>query len=282
MGVSVSGLTRLLRPRQWVKNAFVFAPLVFSGSFLSSDAVLGSAVAFLYFCLAASASYVLNDLRDVESDRRHPVKSVVRPLAAGTVTVNQARLLMGLLYAGALSAWLHDPRLALVLTAYLLLNVAYSWHLKHKPVADIFAVALGFVLRVHAGSVALSLPSSSWMLITTLSLALFLAAIKRRMELKNSGSEARPLLGEYTERLVERYAEMSATCAVLFYSLFVLSDRQELAVTIPFVIYGLFRYWFITESKGLGESPTDALFLDAQLQACVVAWIGICAYMIGQ
>ena len=276
----LSGLIRLARPRQWVKNAFVFAPLVFSGLFLSPDAIDKVAIAFLYFCLAASASYALNDIRDAESDRLHPSKSKTRPIASGVVTVGQARILMVILYLGALSCWFHDPALAGVLSAYIVLNIAYSFYLKHQPVMDIFSIALGFVLRVSAGAVALALPLSSWMLITTLSLALYLAAIKRKKEIAGSGSQSRAVLASYSEQLVGRYAEMSATCALLFYSLFVLSDRPELAFTIPFVIYGLFRYWFVTESKGYGESPTDVLFADVQLQACIIVWLGLCMYTI--
>ena len=280
MSNSIGGLVRLVRPKQWVKNAFVFAPLVFSGLFLSPDAIDKAAIAFLYFCLAASASYALNDIRDAESDRLHPSKSKTRPIAAGVVTVGQARILMALLYLGALSCWFHDPALAGVLSAYIVLNIAYSFYLKHQPVMDIFSIALGFVLRVSAGAVALALPLSSWMLITTLSLALYLAAIKRKKEIAGSGSQSRAVLASYSEQLVGRYAEMSATCALLFYSLFVLSDRPELAFTIPFVIYGLFRYWFVTESKGYGESPTDVLFADFQLQACIIVWLGLCMYAI--
>ena len=280
INTTLVSLIRLTRPRQWVKNVFVFAPLVFSGLFLSPGAIEKAAIAFLYFCLAASASYVLNDIRDLESDRMHPSKSKTRPIAAGMVSVSQAWMLMSLLYLGALSCWLYDPVLAGVLTAYILLNIAYSLYLKHQPVVDIFSIALGFVLRVGAGTAVLSLSLSFWMVITTLSLALYLAATKRKKEIASSGSQSRAVLASYSEQLVGRYAEMSATCALLFYGMFVLSDRPELAITIPFVMYGMFRYWFVTEAKGYGESPTDALFADFQLQACIVIWVGLCMYAI--
>lgn len=234
--------------------------------------------AFVIFCLASSATYVLNDYNDIENDRKHPVKSKSRPLASGEVSKPQARILMVVLYgAVALSALVY-PEVVAVVAAYLLLNVAYTFYLKHQPVLDIFTIATGFVLRVYAGAVSLDVPLSSWMFITTLSLALFLASIKRRQELMKSGNKARNVLQFYTIELVDKYAEMSATCAILFYSLFVISDKPDMVYTIPFVLFGLYRYWFIVESKDSGESPTDALFADRWLQLTILGWIAACIY----
>ncbi|MEZ9699203.1 phosphoribose diphosphate--decaprenyl-phosphate phosphoribosyltransferase [Vibrio sp. 10N.261.46.E8] len=269
---------RLMRPKQWVKNAFVFAPLLFSGVFTDMLSVQHSLSAFVIFCLASSATYVLNDYNDIENDRKHPVKSKSRPLASGEVSKPQARILMVVLYgAVALSALVY-PEVVAVVAAYLLLNVAYTFYLKHQPVLDIFTIATGFVLRVYAGAVSLDVPLSSWMFITTLSLALFLASIKRRQELMKSGNKARNVLQFYTIELVDKYAEMSATCAILFYSLFVISDKPDMVYTIPFVLFGLYRYWFIVESKDSGESPTDALFADRWLQLTILGWIAACIY----
>nr|WP_297347112.1 decaprenyl-phosphate phosphoribosyltransferase [uncultured Glaciecola sp.] len=271
-------IVRLMRPKQWVKNAFVFAPLLFSGLFTDMLSIQHTFSAFIIFCLASSATYVLNDYNDIENDRNHPVKSKTRPLASGEVSKPQARLLMFFLYGVvALSALIY-PQVVAVVAAYLLLNVAYTFYLKHQPVLDIFTIAIGFVLRVHAGAVSLDVPLSSWMFITTLSLALFLASIKRRQELTKSGSKTRSVLQYYTIGLVDKYAEMSATCAILFYSLFIISDKPDMVYTIPFVLFGLYRYWFIVESKDSGESPTDALFADHWLQLTIVAWIGACFY----
>lgn len=271
-------LVRLMRPKQWVKNAFVFAPLLFSGLFTDMLSVQHTLSAFIIFCLASSATYVLNDYNDIENDRKHPVKSKTRPLASGEVSKPQARILMVVLYGiVALSALVY-PKVVAVVAAYLLLNVAYTFYLKHQPVLDIFTIATGFVLRVYAGAVSLDVPLSSWMFITTLSLALFLAAIKRRQELMKSGNKARSVLQFYTIELVDKYAEMSATCAILFYSLFVISDKPDMVYTIPFVLFGLYRYWFIVESKDSGESPTDALFADRWLQLTILGWIAACFY----
>lgn len=276
----VRGLIKLMRPRQWIKNGFVLAPLMFTGSFLDPSSVQNALLAALLFCIASSATYVVNDMRDVENDRRHPKKSKTRPLASGEVRMPQATVLLILLYAGLIAGFFIMPQVLYVILGYLALNLAYSFVLKHQPVIDIFTIAFGFVLRVYAGAVALDVPLSSWMFVCTLCLALYLAAVKRRQELALSGTESRKVLQHYTVALVDRYAEMSATGALIFYSLFVMNAHPEMVVTIPFVLYGLFRYWFVVEALEGGESPTDALLNDWQLLLTVVLWVGITGYVL--
>jgi decaprenyl-phosphate phosphoribosyltransferase len=276
----VIGLIKLMRPKQWVKNGFVFAPLLFAGELLNANAVAQTAMAALFFCIASSATYIVNDLHDIELDRQHPKKSKSRPLASGVVTPRAALVLLALLYFVLLMGFYLIPKVLLVIAAYLLLNLAYTFFLKHQPVIDIFTIAIGFVLRVIAGSMALGVDASAWMCITTLCLALYLAAIKRRQELANSGADGRTVLKSYTVKLVDRYAEMSATGALLFYSMFVMSTRPGLVITIPLVLYGLFRYWYVVESLDGGESPTDALFADWQMLAVVVLWSTACAFVL--
>ncbi|MEF9963754.1 MAG: decaprenyl-phosphate phosphoribosyltransferase [Comamonas sp.] len=274
----LQGLLRLMRPRQWVKNGFVLAPLVFTGSFTDLHAVLQALLAMVLFCVASSATYIVNDLRDIEQDRKHPRKSRTRPLAAGLVTVRQALLLLLVLYVLLLAAWPWAPQVLPVIVAYLVLNLAYSYYLKHQPVLDIFTIAIGFVLRVWGGAQALQVPISSWMFVTTLCLALYLAALKRRQELLQTGTEARAVLQKYSVSLVERYAEISATGALLFYSMFVMSVRPQLVVSIPLVLFGLFRYWYVVEKLDGGESPTDALLSDLPLLLTVLAWVLVCLW----
>lgn len=276
--MSMPPILRLMRPKQWVKNAFVLAPLLFSGLFTSPEAIQSAIAAFVIFCLASSATYVLNDYSDIENDKKHPVKSKTRPLASGEVSKGAARILMVALYAIVVAPAFFYPKVVAVVVGYLLLNVAYTFYLKHQPVLDIFTIATGFVLRVLAGAVSLSVPLSSWMFITTLSLALYLAAIKRRQELVKSGASARDVLKNYSLNLIDKYAEISATCAILFYSLFVMSDRPDMVFTIPFVLFGLYRYWFIVEMEDAGESPTDALFNDRILQLTIIGWVAACFY----
>lgn len=272
------GLIQLMRPRQWVKNGFVLAPLVFSGAFLDSRAVSHALLAMLLFCIASSAAYVINDMHDIERDRRHPKKSKTRPLASGVVSLPGALILLTVLYAALVWGWFVAPEVGLIIAAYLVLNLAYTFVLKHQPVVDIFTIAIGFVLRVYAGAMALGVPVSSWMFITTLCLALYLAAVKRRQELSQSGTESRKVLEKYTVALVDRYAEMSATGALLFYSMFVMSAKPALVITVPLVLFGLFRYWFVVEALDGGESPTDALLADWQLLLTVLLWLAACGW----
>jgi 4-hydroxybenzoate polyprenyltransferase len=267
-----------MRPKQWVKNGFVLAPLVFSGGFLDINVIQLSLIAAFYFCIASSATYVLNDLQDIEKDRQHPVKRLKRPLASGAVSVPQALVLLGVLYAVLASAYFVAPKVLYVILGYLVLQYAYTFYLKQQPLLDIFSIAIGFVLRVYAGAVALDVPLSSWMFATTFCLALYLAAIKRRQELINVGQEGRNVLKRYTVELVDRYAEMSATGALIFYSLFVMSARPDMFITIPFVLFGLFRYWYIVEMEEGGESPTDALLKDWQMLLTVAGWVGASLY----
>jgi decaprenyl-phosphate phosphoribosyltransferase len=274
----IKGLIQLMRPKQWVKNGFVLAPLIFAGQFLDPVAASHAVLAMLLFCLASSATYIINDMHDIERDRLHPKKSKTRPLAAGIVSVPSALILLAGLYSVLAVGWFFAPKVGMVIAAYLALNLAYTFVLKHQPVVDIFTIAIGFVLRVYAGAMALEVPVSSWMFITTLCLALYLAAVKRRQELSQSGAECRKVLEQYSVPLVDRYAQMSATGALLFYSMYVMSAKPEMIITIPLVLFGLFRYWFVVEALDGGESPTDALLVDWQLLLTVVLWVMSCGW----
>jgi decaprenyl-phosphate phosphoribosyltransferase len=273
---------RLLRPRHWIKNLFVLAPLIFSGLFTRrSETLLALAGTFL-FCVAASIVYVINDLADLRIDALHPVKRLTRPLASGAVSVTTARVLLVVLAAFLLAGSFVSVPLVAVLIGYIVLNVFYSTWLKRIPVVDIFCVATGFVLRVYAGAVVIDVPLSAWMLVTTLSIALYLAAIKRRDELDVQGNGARVVLDEYSVPLLDRFALMASVCAMVFYSLFVVTTRPVLAFTIPLVLFGIFRYWFLVDRQGRGESPTDVLWSDRPLVVTVLIWGILCAFLLRQ
>lgn len=274
------GLLKLLRPDQWAKNVFVLAPLVFTGLFSRQDALLQAVLAAAQFCAASSAAYVVNDLLDRERDGRHPTKAQTRPLASGAVSIPAALALLAVLYGVLVWGWFAQPATVAVICGYLVLNLAYSFWLKHQPVLDIFSIAFGFVLRVYAGAQALAVPVSSWMFVTTLCLALYLAAIKRRQELSQSGSGGREVLEHYSVALVDRYAEMAATGALVFYSMFVMSTQPALVITVPMVLFGLFRYWYVVEKLDGGESPTDALFSDVPLLVTVLGWVAACVWVL--
>ncbi len=277
----IGAAVRLLRPREWVKNAFVAAPLVFSKSFTEPSAIWQTAFAVAVFCGAASAVYVFNDLRDVRADREHPTKRYKRPIAAGQISVASARIILALLIAAVGGALSIRPGIAPPIIAYLALNVAYSIKLKHVPVVDLFVIAIGFVLRVDVGAKALDVPLSMWMFITTISLSLFLASIKRKKELATSGADSRALLAQYSPELMDRYAITAAVGSIVFYSLYVVSEAPELAITIPLVLFGIFRYWFIVDAtEEAGETPSAALLQDPQLLLTVAAWTATCAWVL--
>ncbi|MCU4328000.1 MAG: decaprenyl-phosphate phosphoribosyltransferase [Acinetobacter ursingii] len=276
----MQGLIKLVRPKQWVKNSFVFAPLIFAGEFLHPDSVYSTLLAAFLFCIAASAVYIVNDLKDIEKDRIHPEKSKKRPLASGQVSPQSAIILLILLYIVLISFWTVVPNVIYVIFIYLALNWAYTFKLKHEPVIEIFIVAFGFVLRVYAGAMALTVPVSHWMFITTLSISLYLASIKRRQELLQSGSQSRGVLAYYSVTLIDRFAEMSAVTAVVFYGLYVMEVQPKLVVTVPLVIFGLFRYWYIVETLKGGESPTDVIIQDKQILLTVLLWVGCCIWVL--
>lgn len=276
-----AALLQLLRPRQWVKNAFVLAPLVFAAAFTAGPAVAAALAATALFCVASSATYVLNDLRDAPADRLHPTKRHSRPIAAGTVSPTQAKALAAALYATlALGALGLPPAAAAGLAAYVAINVAYTLRLKAVPVVDLFCIAAGFVLRVWVGAAAIGVPLSSWMATTTLCLALYLAAIKRRQELAGTAAATRAVLSQYTPALLDRYAQMAGMGAMVFYALFTMTVRPALGATVPVVLFGLFRYAYLVERYEVGESPTDVLWADGPLAATIAVWGGLSLYLL--
>ncbi|HEV7570323.1 MAG TPA: decaprenyl-phosphate phosphoribosyltransferase [Thermoanaerobaculia bacterium] len=267
---------RLLRPAQWLKNGFVIAPLIFSRSFVSPSAVAHSLAAFVIFCGAASAGYIINDVFDRESDRAHPVKRL-RPIAAGEVSVSVAVTIVTILIPILLvAAWFVAPKFLLAVALYLALATAYSIYLKTMPIIDLFAIACGFVLRVWGGAVVIDVVLSVFMFITTLSLALYLAATKRRQELLSTttASDFRPVLQHYSVKLMDDYSEIAVVATFVFYGLYIATVRPQLAVTVPVVLFGVFRYRYLME-RSHDESPTDRMVRDPQMIVCAVLWAAI-------
>jgi 4-hydroxybenzoate polyprenyltransferase len=276
---------------QWLKNGFVLVPIVFSGRIADPDAWGRSLLAVAAFCAAASATYLVNDVLDREADRRHPGKRN-RPIAAGEVSVGLALSVAVLLIAAAsvasvvLGAWF-----AVVLGAYLVLTISYSIFLKEAVFVDVLVVAAGFVLRVVGGAVAINVPISTWLLLCTYLLALYLALGKRRAELALLGEEAgnhRVVLGHYTLPLVDQAISVVLGATVLAYTLYTVAPgtvakvgSEGLMATVPVVLYGLFRYLYLLHRHELGGSPARALLTDRPLLACVAVWIAIAAVVIG-
>ncbi len=268
-------LLQLLRIKQWLKNLFVLGPLLFSGKFLDFASGQKAFAAMLLFCLASSATYIVNDLKDVEYDKLHPRKSRTRPLASGTVTQKQAIILLIILYSMLFLGLFKYQHIILPIAVYIILNLFYCFWLKHQLIADISSISISFVLRVYTGALAIQVVLSSWMFITTFFLALYIAGIKRYQELRSYGNNGRKILRNYSERLLIWIIKISATGTLIFYTLYVITVNRKMILTIPVVILGLFRYWLLVEVDDGGETPAELLFSDQPLIASIFIWIAL-------
>lgn len=282
--MKLPALLRALRPHQWVKNIFVLAALVFAlgemgpEAATSSERIVRVLIAAAAFCLGASAIYLVNDVADIESDRLHPEKRK-RPIAAGEVSISLALVASLACVAGAfLLAHYATPgaeeegggNVMLVVGAYMVSNLLYSIKLKQIAIVDAFLIALGFMLRVVAGAYAAAAPISHWLLLSTLFLALFLAFCKRRAEMDLLGTEAashRKNLGQYTPEFLEQATGVLAACAIITYAMYTVDEEtakkfgqdSHLVWTVPFVVFGLFRYLLLVQRQEGGGSPTKVL-----------------------
>lgn len=271
-----------LRPEQWTKNVIVFAALVFARRLFDQAAVAYALAAFLIFCGLSGAVYLLNDVSDVEADRQHPVKSR-RPIASGALAPGTALMwAAGLIGAGVGVAFWLEPAFGWSAFAYVVLQVAYTRWLKHLVILDVMAIAAGFVLRAVAGGLVISVPISDWLLICTILLALFLGLCKRRHELTLLAAGApghRRILEEYDPYLLDQMIAVVAASTLVAYIIYCLSsDTAErfgtrwLVLTVPFPIYGIFRYLYIVHRKDGGGNPSEMLLTDRPLLACVALW----------
>jgi 4-hydroxybenzoate polyprenyltransferase len=275
-----------LRPAQWVKNLFVLAPVLFGKVADRGDLAGRTAAVAAAFCALASAMYLLNDVRDAEADRQHPVKKG-RPIASGALSPRTALVLAAFLGPAALVAvFLAAPAALPATLVYAAVTVLYSFGLKKVALLDVFIVASGYVLRVLAGSAAAEVAPSHWLLLCTFFLALFLALSKRRSELAARGTAGRASLREVPLGLLEAFENTALGTTIVCYALYTVAPEtvawfrtDRLLVTVPIVLFGLFR-WRLIESRGGGEDATSDLFTDAGLLATVVIWGTVCAVLI--
>jgi 4-hydroxybenzoate polyprenyltransferase len=261
-----------MRPRQWSKNLLLFAGLVFAAMLGDAIRWLEATAAFAAYCAASSAAYLVNDVRDVEHDRTHPLKRL-RPVARGELSPRAALVLAAGLVVVAL-ALVAPPGLDSVgfLAVFLALQAAYSLGLKHVVLLDVFAIAALFVIRSAAGAAAVDVRISSWLLLVTALLALFLALAKRRSELVLPGS-SRPVLEGYSLALVDQLIAVTVACTIAAYAIYTFTAHSPaLMATIPFVVFGLFRYLLLVHRDDLGEEPENVLLTDRPLVAAVGLW----------
>ncbi len=283
----LASLVKLMRPRQWTKNLIIFVAVVFSGRALIVGDVLNAVAGFVLFCFLSSGVYILNDVVDTPNDRRHPDKRN-RPIAAGMISRAAATTWFAIFAGGALAASfdLLGWKFGLCAAAYFVLNVSYSFGLKNVVILDCVVIACGFVLRAIAGIYAVvATPGhiSDWLLICTFFLALFLAFSKRRgeiTELSENAAAYRPILASYSPKLIDEMIAVTTASAVMSYSLYTIwpgtvarLGTNKMIYTIPFVVYGIFRYLYLIHRKGKGAAPSSILLRDRPLQINIVLYV---------
>ena len=276
-------LLQSLRPKQWSKNALVFAALVFTYNLRNESMLATSVAAFAIFCMLSSAGYLLNDVFDISADRLHPVKRL-RPVASGHLSLGVAALLSFTLAIGGigLAFWLR-PNFGLVAGMYVLLTVVYSLWLKHLVLIDVFSISAGFVLRAAGGAAAIGVPVSPWLYVCTVLGSLLLALGKRRNELEllsGSARSHRKNLQQYSLELVDQLVVIVASATIMAYSLYTFSAEHlprdhSMMLTIPLVLYGIFRYLYLIRVKRQGGAPEDMLLSDPGLLCTVLGWAAL-------
>lgn len=279
-----------LRPGQWTKNLLVFAGLLFAKRLFDPRAIADATAAFTIFCALSGAVYLINDIADRDVDRRHPIKAR-RPIASGALPVAAAASSAVVLIVGGLAgAFFINVNFGLVVAGYLALQVLYSIKLKHLVILDVLAIAIGFVLRAVGGAFAITVEISHWLLICTILLALFIALAKRRHELvllADGATSHRPILVEYSSYLLDQMIAVVTASTLVAYIFYTISpETQEkfgtalLELTIPFPIYGIFRYLYLVHRRDGGGSPAELLLTDRPLLACVALWAASVAFII--
>ena len=276
--VKFKGFIHLLRPKQWIKNLFLFAALLFSRNMDKPQYVMTVLYAFLCFCMISSTVYIFNDIHDVEKDRQHPRKSM-RPIAAGIIDRREAQILMIIMLpVSAILSFMLDYRFGFIVLTYLVNNVVYTLHVKNLVILDVMSIALGFILRVSGGAVVIGVTISPWLLLCTFLLSLFLGFSKRRNELLILQADAhshRSILEHYSLDFIDNMLSIVTASTLISYSLytFYASESKHSMVTILFVLYGIFRYQYIVYNKKMGGSPEEIILTDIPLIVDIMLWI---------
>ncbi|NUN09364.1 MAG: decaprenyl-phosphate phosphoribosyltransferase [Ignavibacteriaceae bacterium] len=261
----------ILRVKQWIKNFFVLVPLVYSKHLFDEAYLTEGVLAFVAFSFVSSVVYIINDIFDADSDRNHPVKKL-RPVAAGKISKNNAWIYaFFVLVPVFISAALLNTEFRLILAAYLVINFLYSVKLKHVVLIDLFIIAAGFMLRVIGGGLAINVEISSWLILTTMFVSLFLAVMKRRSELDNHGTKVgtRRVLESYSYSYIDQISSVAAGSVIVCYALYTTSERtisvfntEYLVYTTPFVVFGIFRFMFLVHINQKGENTSEVIGKD--------------------
>ena len=284
----MSSFFSLLRPQQWVKNLFLFAPLIFSKHLFDTEFFRIELLAFLAFSVISSAVYVLNDIADREADKLHPIKRN-RPIASGKITIRQALIFEAFLLVVVVVLFKNlNFKFQSTAGLYFLLNLTYSLWLKKVILVDVFVIAAGFMLRVLAGAFVIDVQVSPWLVLCTLFVSVFLAVSKRRGEiLLNVDSDSRPVLREYDISFIDQMMTVAASGMAISYALYTVAERtvtifgtENLIFTTVFVLFGIFRYLFLVKKHGAEDNPTMLLMKDRVMRLIVLAWFVSCVVII--
>ena len=279
----ISELLVIIRPYHWIKNLFVFAPLVFSGRFTQIDMCLKTTLAFISFCLVSSAIYAVNDVCDQAEDRQHPIKKF-RPVASGAIKSGSAMLLSAIFVAFGLAiASFLNRFVLLAVLLYVLINIAYSLVIKHVAILDVLTISAGFVLRIMGGGASISVVPSYWLVLCTVMISIFLGFTKRRVELlsvNTAHNNSRPVLKDYSIAFLDQVIPMVTGATILAYALYTVDQHtlmvlgtRAMLLTLPFVIYGLLRYIYIIYHLKQCADPTENLIRDLPTIINLVLWI---------
>lgn len=272
-----------MKPEQWIKNSFVFAALLFSQNLLNLSKDIKAIVGFIIFCMITSCAYIINDLIDLEKDKLHPTKSR-RPLASGSLNKTTAVTIIVLLcFTGLFLAFYMNSLFGIIVLTYLLLNIGYSLYLKNVVILDVVTISAGFVLRVLGGAIIISVTASQWLVLCTILLSLFLGFSKRRHELvllEDKASTHRKVLSYYDKYFLDQMIAVVTASTLICYALYTMSKdtienlgTSKLIYTVPFVLYGIFRYLYLVHQKEEGGNPTEVIFTDKPMIINVILWV---------
>lgn len=277
--MNIKGIIQLIRPKQWIKNSFIFAAIIFSGNFLNLKMLSSNIVTFLLFCMTSSSVYILNDIVDIDKDRCHPKKKY-RPLPSGKVSIKSAVIVDILIVISvALISFLYlDIRILCIFSIYFITNIMYSFKLKNIVIIDVMVITFGFVLRVESGSIATGVQVSPWLFLCTILLSLFLGLNKRKSEiitLKDKSANHRKILEEYSVEMIDKMLTIVTPSILMAYSLYTFSSVQSktMMYTIPFVLYGIFRYEYLMDKQNVGGKPEDVFANDFPFLVNIILWV---------
>lgn len=289
MLVSARDLFKLIRPHQWIKNAFVLAGILFGHEWKDPDKLTLALAAAAAFSLISSCIYILNDIQDVDQDREHPKKKD-RPLARGAISMPVAAFVAIMLFSmGFALALFVSPIAAGLMGGYFVMNLAYSMGLKHIVILDVFIIAMGFMLRILVGTIGIGIEPSEWLLFCGLMVTLFLGFTKRRAEMyvREGGGASRAVLDHYTPLHLDILIGVTVSCVIMSYTLYTMNERtiathgtEKLIYTVPFVIYGLFRYVHLLHSSGGGEDTAKDLVRDPHILVTGLLWVAVTFWLI--